>query len=248
MKIALIGYGNLGRAVAQGLTIAGFGKEDIVVCARSEQSVAAARCNGFTATRSVALAVADADVIFLALKAEAFYALAPTLCDMRLTGTVVSLMAGVCVEQIRKALRFDGAVVRAMPNLAIAAGNGIVGHTKTDDAQIARLFSALGFSFEVDEADIEKITAFSACGLGFAAYVLGCFIEAGQALGLDETLCDQIVRRNFQAALAAGDLGQTVSAVATKGGATEQGLSYLRESHLSDILSGAVQRAYGILK
>ena len=157
---------------------------------------------------------------------------------------IISFMAGINIDTIRSLLNFDGEIIRAMPNLAISSGYGIIGYTKTVDIDIIRIFEGLGFAFTVDEADIEKITAYSACGLGFAAYVLESFVLAGKTLGLNEELCKQIVIRNFENAIETRNFNKTVSAVATKGGATEQGLQYLHDNNLQELINGAIMKAY----
>lgn len=251
MKIAIIGFGNLGRAFAEGLIARGLaGKEDIIVCAKSDETLKRARREyGGRAYGNVEEAVKDCGLVVLAVKADVFFEIARTCDGGCFYGKrVLSLMAGVTSEKIKEALRFDGEVVRAMPNLAIAGGNGIIGYTKTEDKELVSLFEGLGLAFAVCEADIEKVTAYLACGLGFAAYVLDCFVEAGKALGLDERLCREVAARNFINADGLGDLSRVVSAVATKGGATERGLEFFEEKDLRGIIGGAVKRAYERLR
>lgn len=247
MKIAIIGFGNLGRAFAEGVLKSGVAqKNEIAICAKSDETIKMAEQNyGFSSFKDAIKAIKNSELIVFALKANVFNEIMKNHEGSSFKNKrIISLMAGLSSDEIRRNLCFDGEVIRAMPNLAIASGKGTVGYTKTDDKEIICIFESLGFAFEIAETDIEKITAFSACGLGFSAYILDCFVSAGKELGLDEKLCMQIICRNFENAIALGNLEQTISAVATKGGATEQGLQYMLDNNLPGIICGAVNKAY----
>lgn len=250
MKIAIIGFGNLGKALEEGLSRSGYTKkDDIIICAKSDATIKTAEQKyGLFACVDAASAIKGSELVVFAVKADVFAEVAKTCNSNCFKGKRISLMAGLSADKIREILCFDGEIIRAMPNLAIASGSGIIGYTKTSDKDIVRLFESVGFAFEIAETDIEKITAFSACGLGFAAYILDCFVSAGKALGLDENLCMQIICRNFENTAALGDLKQTISVVATKGGATEQGLQYMRDNNLQGLIYGAVKKAYDKVK
>ena len=90
--------------------------------------------------------------------------------------------------------------------------------------------------------------AFSSCGLGFAAYLIDAFAEAGAKLGFSADVCEQIAAQTFRNAIDRGDWSNTVKAVATKGGATEQGILHMDASDVYGIVAGAVQKAYDRMK
>ncbi|MFL0195700.1 pyrroline-5-carboxylate reductase dimerization domain-containing protein [Clostridium sp. WILCCON 0269] len=60
-----------------------------------------------------------------------------------------------------------------------------------------KIFNELGYVFEIGEKNIEKVTAFSACGLGFAAYILNAFQKVGQAFGFSSEVSEKIVAKTF---------------------------------------------------
>jgi len=244
MKIGIIGYGNLGRSLAEGLVRSGAASgKDICVCDNSPEMRELASSRGFNATEDVNQAIASSDVVFLVIKSYVFEELAPTIDRSLLTGkTVVSFMAGVTFEKIRAQI---GAVelVRGMPSLAIAACDGVVAYTKAP-RDVADIFGRLGYAFEVGPEEIEKVMAFSSCGLGFAAYMIDAFAAAGERLGFSPETCVEIATQTFKNAVERGDYKNTVKAVATKGGATEQGVLHMESCGLRDIIAGAVQKAY----
>jgi pyrroline-5-carboxylate reductase len=249
MKIAIIGFGNLGRALAEGLVRSGTASgNDICVCAKSAETLdRAAREYGFQATPDVNAVVRDAETVFIVVKGYVFEALAPTIDRSLLMGkTVVSFMAGVPFEKLYALL---GAVniVRAMPSLAIAVCGGVIGYTQAPKP-VEELLHKLGYAFEVPPEDIEKVTAFSGCGLGFAAYLIDAFAAAGERLGFSPEMSTKIAAQTFKNAVDRGDFKNTVKAVATKGGATEQGVLHMDACGVYSIVAGAVQKAYDRMK
>ncbi|NLA87261.1 MAG: hypothetical protein GX847_08285, partial [Clostridiales bacterium] len=176
-----------------------------------------------------------------------FEDLAPGIDRDLLKGkTVVSFMAGVTFDKIYSLI---GSVelVRGMPSLSIAVCDGVVAYTKAPQ-QVADIFHKLGYAFEVTPGDIEKVMAFSSCGLGFAAYLIDAFAAAGETMGFAPDVCAKIAAQTFKNAIDRGDYKNTVKAVATKGGATEQGVLHMDASNVYGIMAEAVQRAYDKMK
>ncbi|MCL2126178.1 MAG: NAD(P)-binding domain-containing protein [Oscillospiraceae bacterium] len=246
MNIAIIGFGNLGRALASGLVKSGcVAAGGLFVCEVDENSQALAKGNPYNAFVSddINVVVADADTIFLTVKGYVFESLSQTLDKSKLAGkTVVSFMAGVQFDQLVPYLG-DAFLVRAMPSLAISVCDGVIGYTKAPE-EVEKIFHKLGFAFETEPENIEKVMAFSSCGLGFAAYLIDAFSSAGSAVGFSADISARIAALTFKNAIERGDFRATVGAVATPGGATEQGVKHMDENNVYDIVSQAVRKAY----
>ena len=151
-------------------------------------------------------------------------------------------MAGVSFEKIISLIG-NVRLVRAMPSLAIASCDGVIGYTAAP-AEIRDIFNKLGYAFETTPENIEKVMAFSSCGLGFAAYLIDAFANAGQSMGFSPETSVRIAAQTFRNAVERGGFRETVRAVATPGGATEQGVLHMDENNVYGILERAVQRAY----
>jgi pyrroline-5-carboxylate reductase len=249
MKIGIIGFGNLGHSLAEGLIKSGTAAgTDICVCDKSpEVRALAAGKYGLAVTDDINTAIKASEVVFLVVKSYVFEELAPAVDRSLLTGkTVVSFMAGATFEKIYSLIG-PVELVRGMPSLAIAVCDGVVAYTKAPKP-VAELFGKLGYAFEVVPEDIEKVMAFSSCGLGFAAYLLDAFAAAGEAMGFDPETCEKIAAQTFKNAIDRGDYKNTVKAVATKGGATEQGVLHMEHNDVRGIVTGAVQKAYDRMK
>jgi pyrroline-5-carboxylate reductase len=249
MNIAIIGFGNLGHSLAEGLIKSGTasGKE-ICVCDKApEVRELASGKYGLAVTDNINTAISVAEVIFLVVKSYVFEELAPTIDRNLLDGkTVVSFMAGVTFDKIYSQIG-KVALVRGMPSLAISVCDGVVAYTKAPE-RVADIFHKLGYAFEVAPEDIEKVMAFSSCGLGFAAYLIDAFAAAGEKMGFSPDICAKIAAQTFKNAIDRGDYKNTVKAVATKGGATEQGVLRMDASDVYGIIAEAVQKAYDRMK
>jgi pyrroline-5-carboxylate reductase len=187
--------------------------------------------------------IAKVDILFWVVNGNVF---AEICKDIRVDVTKksnVSFMAGITIKSMQERLG-DAFITRAMPSIAIDKARGVIGYTKTKDIFIEEIFQKLGYAFEIEENDIEKVTAFSACGLGFASYILAAFQNAGQTLGFSQEISEKIVAMTFEAATDIGNYEETASSVATKGGATEQGILFFEDNDMKRIILDALNKAY----
>ncbi|HHT17765.1 MAG TPA: NAD(P)-binding domain-containing protein [Papillibacter sp.] len=243
MKISVIGYGNLGRSLVSGLLKSGSQPHDLCVCDASPAALGDAESLGLVTTNNPAAAAEHGETIFLVVKSHMFDEMAPILASVSLEGkTVVSFMAGVSIDALHSKIG-EVSLVRAMPSLAISVCDGVIGYTKAPE-QVAALFHRMGYAFEVKADEIEKVMAFSSCGLGFAAYLIDAFVSAGELMGFSLQDSLKIAEITFRNALDRGDYKGTVKAVATRGGATEQGILHMDAAGVFAIISGAVRKAY----
>jgi len=246
MKFAIIGFGNLGQALASALINSGSaGAGDISVCDKSPEARALALGEPFNAQASedVNFAIKGADYVFLTLKGYVFDEISADIDRRLLNGkTVVSCMAGETFEKIYSLIG-EVELVRAMPSLAIAFLEGVIGYTKSPP-ELAAVFQKFGYAKETAPENIEKFMAFSACGLGYAAYLIDAFAVAGEMMGFSVETAAEIAGLTFKNAVDRGGFKDTVKAVATPGGATEQGLGYMEERCIHDIVAQSVRKAY----
>lgn len=249
MKIGIIGFGHLGKALARGVIYKNIvSKDEIFVLAKSEKTRELAENEfGVQVCSDINDIIEKANILFWVLKGNVFVELSKDIEKDVTHKTNVSFMAGVPIASIQEKFG-DVFITRAMPNIAIDRADGVIGYTKTNDAFVEKIFNELGYAFEIKEKDIEKITAFSACGLGFAAYVLNAFQKAGQAFGFSPEVSEKIVAKTFGNAIDMSDYEGTASAVATKGGATEQGIICFEKNNLNGIVSEAMNDAYNKMK
>ena len=247
MKFSILGFGNLGQAIAMALINSNSVKAgDLSVFDNSPDALALAGSQRFSAQAftDINRAISGTDVIFLTLKGWVFAEIAANIDKNLLNGKIiVSCMAGETFEKIRSHIG-DADIVRAMPSLAISFLEGVIGYTKTAP-ELAEIFQRFGYAQETEPENIEKFMAFSACGLGFAAYLIDAFAVAGETMGFSVETAAKIAGLTFKNAVDRGGFKETVKAVATPGGATEQGINHMNQSGVQSIVAKAMQQAYG---
>lgn len=249
MKIGIVGFGHLGKSLVKGLIRSNIVRpSDIYILAKSDRTKQKAKEQyGVYPADHINNLVEHADIIFWVVKGSAMKDICSELTVDIKQKPNISFMAGISMDVLKQYLG-DVEVIRAMPNIAIENADGIIGYTPTNNQAIIDIFNCLGYSFVVEEKDIEKVTAFSACGLGFAAYILDAFYKTGIDLGFPVEVSEQIVAKTFISAIQMSDYENIVKEVATKGGATEQGILHLDELNANRIINDAIHQAYNKVK
>lgn len=231
----LIGCGNMGRAMLDRWIGDGIDPSRITVVTRTAREMPP----GVTHRTSLPDGPAP-DIVVLAVKPQQLDEIAATLAP-RIVGArlLISILAGV--EEAALARRFDvGTIVRAMPNLPVAIGQGVVAlHSHGSDADARAtaqsLMQPLGLVEWIDDAALfDAVTALSGCGPGFVFRFIDALASAGAALGLprDQAARLAIATVRGSATMAAdADVSPATLAdrVASPGGSTRQGLNVLDE-------------------
>src|SRR5690606_6396236 len=125
MKVAILGGGNLGTAIAKGITRQGLcGNSDVIVTRRNTGFLETLGQEGFATGNDNREAVRRSDVIIISVLPQQ---LDPVLEDIRSDidpsrHTVISIVTGVSIMDLRRHLGNEVPIVRAMPNTAIAIG------------------------------------------------------------------------------------------------------------------------------
>ena len=230
MKIAILGAGNMGSAIACGLVRSGkFQAEEIVCTARTETTLERLRtqCPGVRTTTDNAAAVRDAAVVMLAVKPWLTEAL---IREIRREidpdrQSVVSVAAGVSLAQLAEWMTADSAVrpalFRVIPNTAIAVRQSMtfVAARGADEActeRVLGIFRELGEAMLVDEPMLET------------GVELGC--PAGQATHIVAAT----LRGAAELLLQRGEHPETeIDRVTTPGGITVRGLNEMEQAGFS---------------
>ncbi len=230
----LIGCGNMGGAMLDRWIADGVDPAAITVVTRSPREVPAG------VTHAITLPETRPAIVVLAVKPQQLDVIAPDLSP-RIAGVplLISILAGV--EEAALARRFDAAtIVRAMPNLPVAIGQGVVAlHSHGSDGNARStaeaLMRPLGLVEWIDDAALfDAVTALSGCGPGFVFRFIDALAAAGAALGLPSDQAQRLAIATVQgsATMAAGtDASPATLAdrVASPGGSTRQGLNVLDE-------------------
>ncbi len=246
MNIGIIGFGNVGKAfVGSLINQKVFEKSSIFICEKSAQALLAAKeqfeiC-GYDDANEL---LEKVDIVVLAVKPNIFPEVAKEIDKALIKDKVIiSFMAGVPIKAIQNSL-LNEKITRVMPNMAMQNGNGLTAIVNDINSLVTNIFNKFGIVINIKEDDIEKITALSACGIAYVAYVLESFINSGCMLGLPKENVVEIVNQTVIGAIKLSNNKNTMEVVATKGGATEVGLSLLNKNNVDKAISDAVLVAY----
>ena len=122
-KIAILGGGNIGFAIASGLAASGsIKKTDILITRRNKQEISNLQKEGFNISTNNKEAVKKSNVIIIAVTPQQLDSLVKEIKSLTnpKIHTIFSIVSGVSVNQIKKLFGKNIPVVRVMPNTAIA--------------------------------------------------------------------------------------------------------------------------------
>jgi pyrroline-5-carboxylate reductase len=255
MDVGLLGSGHIARALAQGWSrpqmAAGQRPRLHFYDLVGERAADLARECGGQQVGSVPELLAAARIVVLAVRPPD---VAAALADVgsHLEGKLlVSLAAGVPVAALARSLPAGAQVGRIMPNLAVAAGRGLLllaaGTLADSVCEVAGVFGLVGEVVTIDEALFDAATALSGCGPGFAALFLAALETGGCAAGLDAATAHRLAVGALAGAAALGDLEPDpkaiVRAVCSPGGMTAAGIAVLEDGHVPQSVVAAVLAA-----
>ena len=242
-KIGIIGIGNIGRSLLQGLLAVEIGrlsgkvfisdvKRENLQYFKAESRVVVCEDNKEVAKKS--------DVIILAVKPNdvrgVVEEIAPFVNDEKI---VVSVAAGVPTRVIEGYLGKGKKVIRVMPNIGARVGESVTAICtgefagEEDEMMVKGILSAIGDVYSVKESDMDVITGLSGSGIAFFAAMIEAMADGGVYEGLPHDLALEISAKTALGAaimILAGDKPSSIEQMtASPGGTTMRGL-YAMES------------------
>jgi pyrroline-5-carboxylate reductase len=206
-KIAIIGGGNLGISIAEGLLAGGFtAAENIIITRRNIDLLQPLADRGLRISSDNNLAVNEAELVLLAVKPfqvkDIVQEIAPSLHAGQM---LISVVTGVGIDDLTAHLPATLAVFRAMPNTAIAIRQSMtcISYAKASKAQIDRvmqLFSQLGRVALIDEKLMDAATVLGACGTAYAMRYIRANIQGGIEIGFDAKTASLIAAQTVMGA------------------------------------------------
>lgn len=244
MKIAVIGAGNMGGALARGLA---YGSKvqtaDIYVSNPSTAKLDALKGEfpEINTTTDNCVATAAADIVVLAVKPwkveEVLNEIKPHMDYTR--QAVASMVGGLGLTQLTEWLSKGDEVLPAtyliIPNTAIATMSSMTfiasaRSTSSQERELLDIFNELGEAMLVEEKLIAAGTSLASCGIAYALRYIRAAMEGGVELGFRADDAKRVVMQTLRGAadiLAANNSHPEVEIdrVTTPGGLTIKGLN-----------------------
>jgi pyrroline-5-carboxylate reductase len=207
-KIAIIGGGNLGSAIAEGLIKSKFISPDhITVTRRNVELLQPLKQLGVKITSDNKEAISQSDVVIVALKPYNVVEIMSGLkdCFDPSKHIIISVVTGIFLKDLAAIVNHGVPIFRAMPNTAIAIQESVTclchqGGSKKQEDYVNELFDQLGVSINIDEKLMDAATVLGACGIAYALRFIRASTQGGIEIGFDAKTANLIAAQTVKGA------------------------------------------------
>lgn len=254
MKIAVIGAGNMGGAIARGLAKGTLVKaEDIIVTDPSSGKLQALKdaCPGIRTTDNNQEAVADAGMVLIAVKPWLVKEVIGQLALDFSKQIIVSVAAGIPFAEYKEWLSPTATVFRLVPNTAISELQSMtliasMNATAEQETFMLNLFNEMGLAMLIPEKQIAATTALTSCGIAYVLKYIQAAMQAGIEMGVYPKDAQRMVAQSVKGAaelILNNDTHPSVEIdkVTTPGGITIKGINELEHGGFTSTIIRAMK-------
>lgn len=250
MRIAILGGGVLGEAIARGLNE---GEYEVIIAEKKAERISELESMGFRVVGDNRAAVREADILILCVKPkEVEEALKEISAEIK-GKILISAAAAVPISFLKK-LAPETKIIRIMPNLAVLVRESFIAYSVDSDVtnkdlEIAlRVLNVLGKTYMVSEEQMDAMTALNGCAPAYLSLVAEAMMYAGLKIGVERDLALSIVA---QAMVGTGKLlrdakktpSEICAMVTTPGGVTIEGLFEMESFPIRHAFMKAIETA-----
>lgn len=201
MKIAVIGGGKIGEAVARSIA----NSQDIskvIITKRDTSTLKHLQSSKIIVTHDNKKAASETEVILISVKAGDAKHVLEEISDSVSGKLVISLMAAVSIRKIESSIP-SAKVVRAMPNIAATIGEAITAYSvssklsKKDRELVDFILCCFGDCIEVPENLMDAVTALSGSGPAYIAILIEALVSAGLKVGMPRDIAFKLVTKTL---------------------------------------------------
>lgn len=254
LRIAIIGTGNLGLSIVEGLLKKIPGTQ-IIATDRSTDRILHLQEHGVTVTTDNIYALENSEVVIFALKPYVILSLIDELKDhFTKQHAIISVAAGVPITELEKKAAPFTNILRVMPNVAaaVAQSASCISRNLADDEALCKTqecFNLIGSSMVIREDLMESATILSGCGPAFVLRFIRAMVQAGIQIGFSSTIATQIANQTVKGAaevlLNNGNHPEAeIDKVTTPKGVTITGLNEMENQGFSAALIQGMLTAY----
>lgn len=247
--IAILGAGNIGTSIAKGLAQSGrFPAGRIVLTRRRAHLLADMSSQGFTILSGNAEAVGKSGIIILAVEPQQVDAVLQEIGPVLVPGVhiLISVVTGISIRQIAARTGPGLAIIRAMPNTAIAVRESMTclvsnGLDETALQTAESIFATVGKTSRISEEEMIAATALGACGIAFFLRAIRAASQGGIEIGFHAGTALAIAAQTAKGAAAlvmamGNHPEQEIDKVTTPRGCTIAGLNRMEHEGFSSAL------------
>ncbi len=259
-KIAIIGAGNLGKAIGSGILKAGIVEpENLILSRRHLSQLDDFKEKGVFVTSDNAEAVNNAEIILLAVKPYKFETVIKEIkTSINSNHILVSMVTGLDIKEIKKMVDIPISIFRAMPNTAIAIQESMtcISSAIENDKNIeliTHIFDQLGKTAVIDDELMDAATVLAASGIAFALRYIRAAMQGGIEIGFSSELAQLIASQTVKGAsslVLSSNLHPEgeIDKVTTPLGITITGLNHMEFNGFSSSIIKGVLGSYNKIK
>ena len=207
-KIAIIGCGNLGLSILNGLlaekTVL---PSNIIVTRRNINTLEHLKKTGIRTSVDNVRAINESEIIIVALKPYNILEVLKELKSLFIPGKhiLISLATGISLDQIQNIVNTSIPVFRAMPNTAADVGMSMTCISSNSNDNVAindtkQCFNSIGNTIVIDEGLMDSATVLGACGIAYVLRFIRGMIQGGIQIGFDAKTASEIVTHTVKGA------------------------------------------------
>ncbi|MFY0686550.1 MAG: pyrroline-5-carboxylate reductase [Cyclobacteriaceae bacterium] len=258
-KVAILGAGNLGIAIGEGIVEKDLlDQSSVILSRRNLAHLDHLKAKGFSVTNNNTEAVKQSKYVILGVQPKQLSSLTTEIkSSLTPNHVVISVITGVKLEQL-KAYVGDVPIIRAMPNTAIAIGESMTclaadGAGKEYLPDVEKMFQALGLTHVIDESLMQAATVLGASGIAFFMRYLRAATQAGVQMGFHSDEAQKIAVQTAKGAaclVLENDQHPEVEIdkVTTPQGCTIEGLNEMEHQGFSSSLIKGVMTSFHKIK
>ena len=188
-NLAVLGCGNIGSAIAKGLTKSGMNANNIILTRRKLESLTELTETDFQTSIDNTNAVQNAEIILLTvLPSQLMDLLDDISSSLSENHLLISIVSGVSIAEIQEKVGKDIPIIRAMPNTAAVLCESMTCLSSppqfSQELKTAQtLFEKVGNTLVIDETQMASATALCACGVAFFLRAIRAASQGGIEIG-----------------------------------------------------------------
>jgi len=255
-NITIIGGGNLGRAIAEGLMASKFVKAaQLTVTRRKTELLADLSEQGVRVISENTKAVPEANIVILAVKPKVIHSILEEIKEFLKPNTIlISVVTGVSLADIQAKVKAEITVFRAMPNTAVAIRESMTcistqNATQEEKELVLSLFDTVGKAIMIEDELMAASTVLGACGIAYALRYIRAASQGGIEIGFDaktaQLIASQVVKGAAGLLLETGHHPEEeIDKVTTPQGCTIVGLNEMEHQGFSSSLIKGLKSSY----
>lgn len=257
MKVAIIGAGNMGGAIACGIAQHHIARVAVSNPSQPKLDAISREFPEVITSHDNTAVVKDADVVIIAVKPWKVGEIMSQISHDLKKGNkiLISVAAGISLSDLEEMTGVEKGttpIYRVIPNTAIAVGKSMTfvsgaNATEDSDAAVLKIFDALGRTMIIEERLMGAGTALASCGIAYVFRYMRAQQEGGVQLGFYAADALQIILQTMDGAIELIRANNShpeaeIDKVTTPGGLTIRGLNAMEQAGFTNaVIQGLVK-------